>query len=73
MRSILFLSAMFLAPFLGCDSPKPQTPPPAEAPADGADVRIETGRPGGVDVNVDVDPAPGGPAVDVDVNRSAPP
>ncbi len=71
MRHALLLFGILLIPALGCNEPRPQTPPPANVPAPvgDADVHIDAGRPGGVDVKVDVDPAPGGPKVDVDIDR----
>ncbi|MDZ4779127.1 MAG: hypothetical protein SGJ19_02620 [Planctomycetia bacterium] len=73
MRHALFLSGILLIPSLGCNEPRPQTVPPATvpapAPAGDADIHIDAGRPGGVDVKVDVDRAPGGPKVDVDIDR----
>lgn len=75
MRRIFFVLSVALIPFaIGCEKPQPVQVPPASVPTnDGADIKIDTGGPRGVDVKVDVDPAPGGPAVDVDVDRPANP
>jgi hypothetical protein len=77
MRFLASLAVLALgtAGLCGCDEPQPERVPPASAaaPADGADVRIDTGGRGGVDINVDVDPAPGAPGdreINVDVDRT---
>lgn len=73
--AMLTLGASFLLISLGCDEPRPERVPPAAAPVPpaGTDVKIDAGGRRGVDVKVDVDPAPGGPAVNVDIDRPAEP
>ena len=76
MRIAMFsICASFLLFSLGCDEPRPERVPPAVAPTPpaGADVKIDAGGRRGVDIKVDVDPAPGGPAVNVDIDRPAEP
>lgn len=73
MRSGLLLVAAFASLAIGCEKPSPPTTPPPPAVAPDREIHIDTGRPGGVDVDVDVDPGPGGPDIKVDVDRPAQP
>lgn len=76
MRYGLLLVAAFAFSVAGCEKPAPPTTPPPPVvtpPAAEREIHIDAGRPGGVEVDVDVDPAPGGPDIKVDVDRPAQP
>ncbi len=68
-RATLALGATLLLGMAACDKPQPErVPPPAVTPNADADIHVKTPR--GVDIEVDVDPAPGKPAVNVEVERT---
>lgn len=76
MRKAIFILGAALLGIAGCDEPQPERVLPASMTAPGpanGESNPEPGGRSGVDVNVDVQPTPGGPSVNVDVDRPAEP